>query len=198
MAMKEKSADGVVILELSGGFLGDPEVSDFHNRLRELKDEGSQSVVADMSRVDLISSAGVGALPTAANPSTWHTAPATAGRRYPNRSARKPAPNMLTVTPQKQMLRNSPERAASNPKVAAILVRHMAGVLAARLTAMRPRQHQASKRRRDGLLLTESEPVRVVTGNPRITSGLRGRLGDNGARGAPAAGRRFLCSSTGA
>ena len=62
MAMKEKSADGVVILELSGGFLGDPEVSDFHNRLRELKDEGSQSVVADMSRVDLISSAGVGAL----------------------------------------------------------------------------------------------------------------------------------------
>lgn len=62
MAMKEQSAGGVVILELSGSFLSDPEVSNFHNRLRELKDEGSQNVVADLSRVDLISSAGVGAL----------------------------------------------------------------------------------------------------------------------------------------
>lgn len=62
MAMKEHSKNGVVVVELSGGFLGDPEVTDFHNRLRELKEDGSLKVVADLSRVDLISSAGVGAL----------------------------------------------------------------------------------------------------------------------------------------
>ncbi|MBT5875494.1 MAG: STAS domain-containing protein [Candidatus Latescibacteria bacterium] len=62
MAMKEHSEGGVVVVQLSGGFLGDPEVTDFHNRLRQLKEDGSIKVVADLSRVDLISSAGVGAL----------------------------------------------------------------------------------------------------------------------------------------
>lgn len=62
MAMHEKRVGNVAVLELRGGFLSDPEVSNFHNRLRALKEEKIISVVVDLSRVDLISSAGVGAL----------------------------------------------------------------------------------------------------------------------------------------
>lgn len=62
MAMHEREAGGVVIIELSGSFLGDPEVSNFHNRLRVLKSSGSTKIVTDLGKVNLISSAGVGAL----------------------------------------------------------------------------------------------------------------------------------------
>jgi anti-sigma B factor antagonist len=62
MAMHERVVGDVTVIELSGSFLGDPEVSDFHNRLRELKSAGSTKVVTDLSRVNLISSAGVGTL----------------------------------------------------------------------------------------------------------------------------------------
>ena len=62
MPMNERTEGGVVVIEVSGSFLGDPEVKDFHDRLRQLKDDGSEKVVADLSKVDLISSAGVGAL----------------------------------------------------------------------------------------------------------------------------------------
>lgn len=62
MAMNERMVNGVTVIELSGNFLGDPDVSDFHDRLRELKDAGATKVVTDLGRVDLISSAGVGAL----------------------------------------------------------------------------------------------------------------------------------------
>ena len=62
MAMNEKVVNSVTVIELSGNFLSDPEVSDFHNRLRALKEKGNNKVVTDLSRVNLISSAGVGAL----------------------------------------------------------------------------------------------------------------------------------------
>ncbi|MBM3264035.1 MAG: STAS domain-containing protein [candidate division Zixibacteria bacterium] len=62
MAMNERVAGGVVVIEVTGNFIGDPEVSDFHNRLRALKGAGSNRVVVDLSKVNLISSAGVGTL----------------------------------------------------------------------------------------------------------------------------------------
>jgi anti-sigma B factor antagonist len=62
MAMNERMVNGVTVIELSGNFLSDPEVSGFHDRLRDLKDSGANKVVTDLGKVALISSAGVGAL----------------------------------------------------------------------------------------------------------------------------------------
>ncbi|MCY3771576.1 MAG: STAS domain-containing protein [Gemmatimonadetes bacterium] len=60
--MNERRINGIPVIEVVGSFLGDPEVSDFHDRVRELKSEGSTAVVVDLGRVNLISSSGVGAL----------------------------------------------------------------------------------------------------------------------------------------
>ncbi len=60
--MNESRINGVPVIELVGSFLGDPEVSAFHDRIRALKSEGTTAAVVDLSKVNLISSSGVGAL----------------------------------------------------------------------------------------------------------------------------------------
>ena len=60
--MNERRINGIPVIEIVGSFLGDPEVSAFHDRVRELKSDGSTAVVVDLSKVNLISSSGVGAL----------------------------------------------------------------------------------------------------------------------------------------
>ncbi len=60
--MHERRINDVTVIELTGSFLGDPEVSAFHDRLRALKSAGSTEAVVDLSKVNLISSSGVGAL----------------------------------------------------------------------------------------------------------------------------------------
>lgn len=62
MAMNERMVNGVTVIELSGKFLNDPQVSDFVDRLSDLKESGAYKVVADLGGVNYISSPGVGAL----------------------------------------------------------------------------------------------------------------------------------------
>ena len=52
----------VPVMELVGNFLGDPEVSEFLDRVQALKSLGSTSVVVDLGRLDSIGSGGLGAL----------------------------------------------------------------------------------------------------------------------------------------
>ncbi len=60
--MNERRINGVPVIELVGSFLGDPEVTAFHDRVRALKSEGTTGAVVDLGRLNLISSSGVGAL----------------------------------------------------------------------------------------------------------------------------------------
>jgi len=62
MAMNERMVNGVAVIELSGKFLNDPQMSDFLDRLSDLKESGAFKVVTDLGGVNYISSAGVGAL----------------------------------------------------------------------------------------------------------------------------------------
>jgi len=62
MAMNERMVNGVMVIELSGKFLNDPQVSDFVDRFSDLKESGAYKVVTDLGGVNYISSAGVGAL----------------------------------------------------------------------------------------------------------------------------------------
>ncbi len=60
--MKERRINDVTVIELPGSFLGDPEVSAFHEHIRLLGSDGEAEIVADLGKVHLISSSGVGAL----------------------------------------------------------------------------------------------------------------------------------------
>lgn len=62
MAMNERMVNGVMVIELSGKFLNDPQVSDFVDRFSDLKESGAYKVVTDLGGVNYISSAGVGTL----------------------------------------------------------------------------------------------------------------------------------------
>ena len=62
MAMNERIVNGVAVIELSRKFLNDPQVSDFLDRLSDLKESGAYNVVTDLGGVNYISSAGAGAL----------------------------------------------------------------------------------------------------------------------------------------
>ena len=48
MAMNERMVNGVAVIELSGKFLNDPQVSDFVDRLSDLKESGAYKVVTDL------------------------------------------------------------------------------------------------------------------------------------------------------
>ena len=60
--MDERWMKNVLVISLTGSFLGDPEVSAFRDRIRVLKSLSSTSVVVDLGRVNFVSSAGIGAL----------------------------------------------------------------------------------------------------------------------------------------
>ncbi len=57
MAMNERLVNGITVIELSGKCLNDPQLSDFVDRLSDLKESGAYKVVADLGGVNLIGGA---------------------------------------------------------------------------------------------------------------------------------------------
>ncbi len=52
MAMNERLVNGITVIEFSGKFLNDPQLSDFVDRLSDLKESGAYKVVADLGGVN--------------------------------------------------------------------------------------------------------------------------------------------------
>jgi anti-sigma B factor antagonist len=62
LEVREKEADGIVILELHGRLVAGPDSGDFRRKITELINTGRTSVILDMKRLDFIDSTGLGTL----------------------------------------------------------------------------------------------------------------------------------------
>ena len=62
MKIKERSRDGVTILEVSGKIMGGPDAELFTNTLKSLIHEGQPRVLVDLSKVTWVNSTGLGIL----------------------------------------------------------------------------------------------------------------------------------------
>lgn len=62
MKIKERSRDGVAVLELSGKIMGGPDAELFSSTLKSLIHEGIPRVVVDLSKVTWVNSTGLGIL----------------------------------------------------------------------------------------------------------------------------------------
>jgi anti-sigma B factor antagonist len=62
LEVREKEADGIVILELQGRLVAGPESGDFRSKMTELISKGRTSVILDMKHLGFIDSTGLGTL----------------------------------------------------------------------------------------------------------------------------------------
>jgi anti-sigma B factor antagonist len=62
LEVREKEADGIVILELHGRLVAGPDSGDFRRKITELINAGRTSIILDMKRLDFIDSTGLGTL----------------------------------------------------------------------------------------------------------------------------------------
>ncbi len=62
MKIKDKSVDGVTVLELSGKIMGGPDHDLFQGHVRGLVEAGQVDLLLDMSDVDWVNSTGLGIL----------------------------------------------------------------------------------------------------------------------------------------
>ena len=62
MQIKEHIEDDVVILSLRGNLMGDPETTEFREKIKDLVRDGFLKIVLDVSKVKWINSSGLGAL----------------------------------------------------------------------------------------------------------------------------------------
>ena len=62
MKIKERSRDGVTILEVSGKIMGGPDSELFSNTLKSLVHEDRTRVLVDLSKVTWVNSTGLGIL----------------------------------------------------------------------------------------------------------------------------------------
>jgi anti-sigma B factor antagonist len=62
LEVREKEAEGIVILELHGRLVAGPDSGDFRRKIIELINTGRTSIILDMKRVDFIDSTGLGTL----------------------------------------------------------------------------------------------------------------------------------------
>ncbi|MFL6350938.1 MAG: STAS domain-containing protein [Bryobacteraceae bacterium] len=62
LEVREKEAEGIVILGLHGRLVAGAESGDFRRKMTELISTGHNSIILDMKRVDFIDSTGLGAL----------------------------------------------------------------------------------------------------------------------------------------
>lgn len=62
MQIKEHIEDDVVILALRGNLMGDPETTEFREKIKDLVRDGFLKIVLDVSKVKWINSSGLGAL----------------------------------------------------------------------------------------------------------------------------------------
>ena len=57
----------VPVIEIKGRFLGSLERDNFRDTIKDLKEKGTQSVVVDLSKTDMIDSTGIGVIIAAHN-----------------------------------------------------------------------------------------------------------------------------------
>lgn len=62
MKIKERTRDGVVILELHGKLMGGPDAAAFNDTLKTLLHEGYKNVLVDLGRINWVNSTGLGIL----------------------------------------------------------------------------------------------------------------------------------------
>lgn len=62
MKLKERSKEGIAIIDVSGNVQGGPDADKFHNELVRLKSEGKTDVILNLKKVGWINSTGVGIL----------------------------------------------------------------------------------------------------------------------------------------
>ncbi len=62
MTIQEKDLGEAVVLELSGKIMGGPDASLLNDKLHELIEKGQVKIIADLAKVDLINSSGLGIL----------------------------------------------------------------------------------------------------------------------------------------
>lgn len=62
LKIAERTADGVVILELKGKLMGGPDANHFRDTVVRLTEEGRKSILVDLSGVSWIDSTGLGVL----------------------------------------------------------------------------------------------------------------------------------------
>jgi anti-sigma B factor antagonist len=62
LKIKERTRDGVVILEMSGKLMGGPDADAFNEILRTLIHEGRRNFLVDLSGVNWVNSTGLGIL----------------------------------------------------------------------------------------------------------------------------------------
>ncbi|MBR9977571.1 MAG: STAS domain-containing protein [Bacteroidetes bacterium] len=62
MQIKETIEGDVVILALKGNLMGDPETTEFRDRVKSLVRDGFLKIVLDVSKIKWINSSGLGAL----------------------------------------------------------------------------------------------------------------------------------------
>jgi anti-sigma B factor antagonist len=62
MKIQDEIKNGVVVIELEGKVMGGPDATMFHGKLHEYVNSGNKKVVVDLSRVEWMSSVGLGML----------------------------------------------------------------------------------------------------------------------------------------
>lgn len=62
MQIKEQIEGDVVVLSLRGNLMGDPETSEFRDKVKDLVRDGFLKIVLDVSKIKWLNSSGLGAL----------------------------------------------------------------------------------------------------------------------------------------
>jgi len=62
MKITDELKDGIVIIGLEGKVMGGPDATMFHGKLHEYVNSGNKKVIVDLSKVEWMSSVGLGML----------------------------------------------------------------------------------------------------------------------------------------
>lgn len=62
LKIKERTRDGIVILELHGKLMGGPDAATFNDTLKTLLHEGHRNVLVDLGKINWVNSTGLGIL----------------------------------------------------------------------------------------------------------------------------------------
>jgi len=62
MQIKEQIEGDVVVLSLRGNLMGEPETSEFRDKIKDLVRDGFLKIVLDVSKIKWLNSSGLGAL----------------------------------------------------------------------------------------------------------------------------------------
>lgn len=62
MQIKEQIEGDVVVLSLRGNLMGEPETSEFRDKVKDLVRDGFLKIVLDVSKIKWVNSSGLGAL----------------------------------------------------------------------------------------------------------------------------------------